>query len=324
MGGPARDEDPATAPRGGAGGPRRTLYRMLGRVPDAREPPDGSAPGRQPVTGVPAAARVPDLARRRQRDRRSSAPTRAATRGVALGGRRPGRGALALLVLHSTAGMQRPLEMTFRHMAPSPAIEAVVRREVAKLERFHPGLVGCTVAIERPQRFQRQGNLFRVRIQVSAGTRRPVVVTRDPLDTEMHEDLRRIVTGAFRAVRRQLQADLRVPRGEARPPQEPRALVVRLFPDADYGFLKTPDGRELYFHRNSVLHGDFERLAVGTEVRFEETEGDEGPQASTVQIVNKPGVRLPASAPPALAPPRGWGGAGPRQGAPRRKRRSRR
>jgi cold shock CspA family protein len=43
----------------------------------------------------------------------------------------------------------------------------------------------------------------------------------------------------------------------------------------------------VYFHRNSVLHGDFERLAVGTEVRFTPQDGDEGPQASSVQIVSK-------------------------------------
>ena len=46
----------------------------------------------------------------------------------------------------------------------------------------------------------------------------------------------------------------------------------------------------MYFHRNSVLHDDFERLAVGTEVRFTPQDGDEGPQASSVQIIGKPGA----------------------------------
>jgi len=68
------------------------------------------------------------------------------------------------------------------------------------------------------------------------------------------------------------------------------ALVVRVFRDKGYGFIKTVEGEEYYFHKNSVLHDDFERLKIGTEVRFAEELGREGPQASSVQIVNKRGV----------------------------------
>ncbi len=72
--------------------------------------------------------------------------------------------------------------------------------------------------------------------------------------------------------------------------EEPRALVARLFPEQDYGFIKSPDGEEYYFHRHAVLHGDYDRLAVGAEVRFEAKMGEMGPQASSVQIVSKPGA----------------------------------
>src|SRR5919201_2282725 len=209
--------------------------------------------------------------------------------------------------------MDRPVEITFRNMPRFPEIEAVVRREAAKLERYSRKIVGCRVAIERPQRFQRQGNTYRVRIFVSAGGRRPIVVSREPLDSDMHDDLRTIVLGAFKAARRQLQSMVELQRGDEKPPQEPRGLVVWLFPEQGYGFLKTPEGEEGYFHRNSVLHDDFERLAVGTEVRFDESEGEQGPQASTVQIVNKPGVRLPDSGPAVVKPPRGWEDLGARR-----------
>jgi cold shock CspA family protein len=216
--------------------------------------------------------------------------------------------------------MNRPIEVTFRNTPRFEEIETVVRREAAKLERYSKKLVGCRVAIERPQRFQRQGNTYRVRIFISAGARRPIVVSREPLDSDMHDDLRTIIIGAFKAARRQLQSMVEQQRGDEKPPQEPRALVVRLFPERGYGFLKTPEGQELYFHRNSVLHGDFERLAVGTEVRFDESEGEEGPQASTVQIVNEPGVRLPDHGPAAVKPPRGWEDVGARRGRRRAKR----
>jgi cold shock CspA family protein len=47
--------------------------------------------------------------------------------------------------------------------------------------------------------------------------------------------------------------------------------------------------RRIYFHRNSVIDGGFDRLAVGAHVAFTEEEGDKGPQASTVRRLGKHG-----------------------------------
>jgi len=54
----------------------------------------------------------------------------------------------------------------------------------------------------------------------------------------------------------------------------------------DYGFLKTPDGREIYFNKNSVLLPGFDRLEVGTEVLYAEEVGERGPQASRVRVAS--------------------------------------
>ena len=62
--------------------------------------------------------------------------------------------------------------------------------------------------------------------------------------------------------------------------------VTKLVPAKDCGFLETPNGREVYFHRNSVLAPGFDYVTVGTEVRFVEEQGNEGPQASTVHVDN--------------------------------------
>ena len=215
--------------------------------------------------------------------------------------------------------MDRPIEISFRNMPKSVEAEAVVRREARKLERYAGEIVGCRVAVERPQRHQRHGNAHRVRLLITAPGREPVVVAREPLDSDMHDDLRTIVIGAFKAARRQLQSMTERLRGAPRR-REPRALVVRLFPEEGYGFLRTLDGQELYFHHNSVLHGDFERLAIGTEVRYEESDGEKGPQASTVQVVSKPGARVSAPDTSAVPPPRGWEAGRSRRGRRRAKR----
>ena len=62
-------------------------------------------------------------------------------------------------------------------------------------------------------------------------------------------------------------------------------------PEEGYGFLKTGDGREIYFHRNSVLDDAFARLKPGARVAFSEEMGDKGPQASTVKLLGKQGLR---------------------------------
>jgi cold shock CspA family protein len=170
----------------------------------------------------------------------------------------------------------------------------------------------------------REGNAYRVRLVVTAGTRPPIVVTSEPRDSHMHHNLRTIVLDGFKAARRQLESKVEQRRGREKSAGEPRALVVRLFPDEGNGFPKTLDGREIYFH-HSVLHADFERFVVGTEVRFEQHEGDKGPQASSVQIVNKSVIRVPADGQAANKPPRGWQGAGAaRLGRQRSKRGARR
>ena len=57
------------------------------------------------------------------------------------------------------------------------------------------------------------------------------------------------------------------------------------------GFIETADGREIYFHRNSVLNDAFSRLAPGTRVAFSEEMGEKGPQASSVKLLGKHGLR---------------------------------
>ena len=58
-----------------------------------------------------------------------------------------------------------------------------------------------------------------------------------------------------------------------------------------FGFLASADGREIYFHRNSVLDNAFASLSPGQRVTFFEEIGEKGPQASTVKPLGKHGLR---------------------------------
>ena len=106
------------------------------------------------------------------------------------------------------------------------------------------------------------------------------------------DDLAIAIRDAFDAARRRIEDHLRELRRDVKAHELPSVgHVVRIFPKEGYGFLETPDNREVYFHRHSVLGEHFDDLTPGTAVRFAEEEGDEGPQASTLAIIG--GKRVP-------------------------------
>jgi ribosomal subunit interface protein len=180
--------------------------------------------------------------------------------------------------------MQLPLQITARDVSLSEAAQADIRAKAENLETYYNGIIGCRVVVEGPVRHHRKGP-FTVRIDLSVPGAELVV------DRQADEDLYVAIRDAFDAARRRLEDYARRQRGEVKSREEPpRGRVSRLFPAEDYGFLETPDGREIYFHRHSVLHPGFDRLAVGTEVRFAEESGEKGPQATTVAIVGIPGL----------------------------------
>jgi len=148
-------------------------------------------------------------------------------------------------------------------------------------------MISCRVAVEKPQEHPRSGSPYRVRIQVRIPPGHEIVAERKPGEGEMHDPLPKVVRSAFDAAERQVRELIAKRRGDVKvhPDQQVTAVVVRLFHEQGYGFLKNlEDGREIFFHKSSVTHDDFQRLKIGTGVRYVESAGEEGPQASTVQI----------------------------------------
>jgi len=178
--------------------------------------------------------------------------------------------------------MEVPLELSFRNFESDPAVESEIRDYVAKLEEFYDRITACTVIVEAPHQRHRQGNLYQVRIRLAV-PRAEIVVDRATGDDRAHEDLHVAIRDAFKSARRQLQDYVRKLRGDVKSHDEPSTgRIIRLNADEGYGFIETADGREIYFHANSLVSVPFDRVEVGMLVRFEEQTGDEGPQASTV------------------------------------------
>ena len=174
-----------------------------------------------------------------------------------------------------------PLQIVWRDVAQSDALESDIRSKAEKLEEFYDKIMSCRVIVERSHGRHRKGNLHRIRIDVHVPGKE-LVVTRDPGEDHAHEDMYVSIRDAFDAMRRQLQDYVRIRRGQVkRHDIHHPAIVARLLPDDDHGFLLTRDGREIYFHRNSV-DGDFDRLSAGMQVSYVEEYLTEGPQAKRV------------------------------------------
>ncbi len=183
--------------------------------------------------------------------------------------------------------MQVPLQVSFRHMDHSDAVEADIREKAAKLEQFHHQLISCRVVVEPAHKHKHKGNLYQVHIDVRVPGKE-IVVSREPDLNHAHEDPYVSIRDAFDAVRRQLDDYSRVQSNKVKTHEVmPHGRISELVPSQDYGRIITMDGREIYFHRNSVLGAELDKLEIGDEVTFSEEMGDEGPQASTVHVTGK-------------------------------------
>jgi cold shock CspA family protein len=199
-------------------------------------------------------------------------------------------------------------------MTPSDVVEAHIREAAEKLDAFYDGIMGCRVLVEIPHQHHRRGKRYHVRIDLTVPgaefaikrapkliSDRPTRFRKAPEDMApqesrelskyaVHDDIQISIRDAFDAARRKLQDYARRRRGVVKLHEgAPHARVARLFPDEGFGFLETADGREIYFHENSVLDADLGGLQVGTEVHFVEELGEKGPQASTVRPVSHHG-----------------------------------
>lgn len=182
-----------------------------------------------------------------------------------------------------------PLQITFRGLPPSDAIESKIRERASHLEVFCDRIMRCHVVVETPHRHHRKGYLYNVRIDLTVPGEE-IAINRVPGAKSAQRDVYVAIRDAFDAARRKLEEHTRRVRGDVKSHAAVTAgRVVRVEPLDGYGFLETPGGLSVYFHENALSGCTLAELAPDTEVRFvlAEGEGDLGPQASTVRAVGK-------------------------------------
>jgi ribosome-associated translation inhibitor RaiA/cold shock CspA family protein len=182
--------------------------------------------------------------------------------------------------------MDRPLEVTFHNCQHSDAVEAEIRKQVGKLEKRFPQLIGCRVSVEALHKQHRTGNVWDVHIVMSVPGK-DLAVSREPhraKENYAHPDVQTSLRDAFRAAERQLESYKERPRQDWTPPSGSAVTgqVTQMLPENDHGFILNNLGSQIYFHRDSVTKSDFGSLKVGDTVHYVEEEGDAGPVATKV------------------------------------------
>jgi len=188
--------------------------------------------------------------------------------------------------------MQVPLEIGFHNLDSSEWVEREIRARVEDLERIYGRLTSCRVRVEQRAKTPTSSIPPVVRIELGIPGRRDLAVTHEPEHLQrkfQSPDIRNAINEAFRIAERRLRElkELRDDRSQQPPREAEREFlgqVAEMHPDRDHGFLINNTGTLLYFHRSSILSGDFDKLQRGDEVRYVEEIGDTGPIATKVRV----------------------------------------
>lgn len=188
--------------------------------------------------------------------------------------------------------MQVPLEISFHNLKTEAWAEDEIRDHVARLEAIFSRLISCRVRVD--QRSTNANGTIPpvVRIELRVPGHRDIVVAHEPGHLQRKfqtPDLHNAINEAFRIAARRL-SEIKDqmsehPAGEQNGgAPEFVGQVAEMPPAEDFGFLLTGDGSLLYFHRNSLLAGDFDRLKRGDQVTYVQETGDTGPVAGKVRV----------------------------------------
>ena len=177
--------------------------------------------------------------------------------------------------------MDVPPEIAFRNVEPTETLKALIQEGIASLEKVHPRLVSCRVMVEEVNR-----GFPHVRLDIGVPGKELVVNNKETPVDPSNRDVAAAIREAFDVARRQLREQrVRQSVDWKRRDRAPTGRILRLVMDSPsdrYGFLLSEDGREVYFHESSLHELVYDDLVEGMEIRFTETSGKEGANASSV------------------------------------------
>jgi ribosome-associated translation inhibitor RaiA len=179
-------------------------------------------------------------------------------------------------------------EISFHGIQHSDALESWVHRRLHKLEHFADDIQWIQVTLESPHRQPHKGTL-QATVEVSLRGDQ-AVAKREARPHSVHDnaDANACVGGAIDAVAEQLEHKLSKRREQHRHEEGPQTgRIVRLNPEARFGFVETAGGMNLFFNDAHCEDMEFGDVEEGQMVRFAPSgvEGAYGPQVAWIKPV---------------------------------------
>ena len=186
--------------------------------------------------------------------------------------------------------MERPLQIAFKNVESSVSLEALIRDRAERLQRFHPNITGARVVVEIPHRSPEGAKPpLAIAVEIDVPGRGPVVAKGEEERRQVNGDHSPIVNRVFEAAERQLEQITAIRKGEVKVHGSAgdTGVVVRIFPEQNYGFIEVKDSPDLYFSRDVCGNGTFGDIKIGSIVHVTRasSEGPMGPQASSVKLL---------------------------------------
>jgi ribosome-associated translation inhibitor RaiA len=187
--------------------------------------------------------------------------------------------------------MERPLQIAFKNIASSEFIEALIRERVERLHRFHHSITGARVVVEVPYRSAEGGKTpIGIAVEIDVPGHKPIIAKGEQDRRDTKGDQTAVINRVFEAIERQLEQISAIMNREVKNhgmAAGDTGVVVRIFPEQDYGFVEVKDSPDLYFSRDVVGSDTFDAIRVGTVVHVtrSNSEGPMGPQASSVKLM---------------------------------------
>lgn len=118
--------------------------------------------------------------------------------------------------------MTIPVQITFRHMESSAAVETRVRSLADHLAVFSDRIQSCKVVVDAPHQHHHQGKVFAVKLMLHLPGE-DVVVDMERPQRDGHEDVYVVLRDAFEAAERQLKQRMASLRGDEKRREKPLA-----------------------------------------------------------------------------------------------------
>lgn len=120
--------------------------------------------------------------------------------------------------------MNIPMEIAFKGLDRSPAVEAKISEKIAKLQKHFDRMTHCRVVVAAPHKHVHKGKTYEIKIDIGIPGTAPLIVTHESAVGQAHEDLKIALRDAFESASRRLEdvadrlnAGARSERGRRRP-----------------------------------------------------------------------------------------------------------